>query len=86
MSFVVIGATFLFIAFICILFRKASHALDSAQGILDEAKSVTSLIANTIMKPMIKGISLLNGILKFVSFFNPREEGKEKKGGKSGKE
>lgn len=82
LAFMGIGATILFITLTVIIFRKVSHTVDSAKGVVSDIRGVSSLVSKGVVKPTLKGISLVTGVGKVFSTISKLTQKKEGKGGK----
>jgi hypothetical protein len=82
MAFMAIGASLLLATLAILLFRKVSQTVDTAQGLVSDVRDVTSLVSDSIVRPAIKGLSLVAGLKKAVNTLSKREDTKEKKDGK----
>lgn len=82
MAFMAIGASLLLATLAILLFRKVSQTVDTAHGLVSDVRDVTSLVSDSIVRPAIKGLSLVAGLKKAVNTLSKREDTKEKKDGK----
>ena len=82
MAFMAIGSSLLLATLAILLFRKVSQTVDTAQGLVSDVRDVTSLLSESIVRPAIRGLSLVAGLKKAVNTLSKRQDAKEKKDGK----
>jgi hypothetical protein len=59
-AFFIVGAAITFTILAIVTFRKASPTLDAARDFVTDLQSVSSLIANRVVKPITKGTGFRN--------------------------
>lgn len=76
-----IGAFLLFISLMIILYRKVGPILDTARSTFGDIRGTSSFVSDTLVKPLIKLVSLASGTRKAIGFLMKFSRRKERKGG-----
>ena len=82
MAFMAIGAIAVFTALAIIIFRKISHTVDSVRAVATDISSVSTLLANSVAKPTIKGVSFAAGARRVLATLSKPARRKEERSGK----
>ncbi len=82
MSFLTIGVILMCVSLLVVIYLKISRTLNTVHELVEEVRSVTSIMSNTIIKPVIKSASLVTGARKALSFLRTRQKSE---GGDDGK-
>lgn len=82
MSFMAIGVTVMIGVATIIIYRKISHTLDTARGVIADIKAVSSIMSKSVVKPTIKGASVMAGAKKIISVLSKHSQKKEEDSGK----
>lgn len=79
-----IGATILLAILSFLVFRRIRSILDSGGETMGNVRKISSLVSDSIVKPLIGVASFLQGLrqaLEFISRFSSRKEGKSSERG-----
>ena len=75
---VYIGAAIFFVVISFLIFRRIRDILDSSQTIAANIRTITSAIAEDLVKPLASIASVVQGISKVLDFISDRRKDRRK--------